>query len=190
MGSLLRAIESPHDEIAVVAALRSPFFGLGDDAILEACLVRGRLDPLRPGPDGDDAGRALGRLGVWHEARNDEPVGASVRRIVAESSALALGSLRRDGKRLSLNLLKVADLARRHEAGGGTFRTFVRWLGQARLEEIEEPDAPLLESEERAVRIMTIHAAKGLEFPIVVLADLGRQIAPRESFVVDRNGER
>jgi ATP-dependent helicase/nuclease subunit A len=188
--SILRAVESPHDEVAVVAALRSPFFGFADEEILAARLTGGRLDPLRPEGSGGDAARALEVLGRWHRERNDAPVGVLVRRLLHESSALALLALREDGDRSLLNLLKIADLARRHESDGGTLRTFARWLARARTEEFEQPDTALVEASRGAVQILTIHAAKGLEFPIVVLPDLRRKVGANESFLIDRSSGR
>jgi ATP-dependent helicase/nuclease subunit A len=179
---LLRAVESPHDEVAVVAALRSPFFGVSDEEILTSRLDGGALDPLRPGSARAEVRRALEELGRWHRVRHDAPVGVAVRRLLHESSALALLALREDGERSLVNLLRIADLARRHEADGGTLRTFVRWLARARSETFEQPDTALVEASRGAVQILTIHAAKGLEFPIVVLPDLARKVAPGESF--------
>jgi ATP-dependent exoDNAse (exonuclease V) beta subunit len=184
--SLLRAVESPHDEVAVVAALRSPFFGFPDEALLLARMTAGRFDPLRPEAAGGETARALDLLGRWHRERNDAPAGVFVRRLLHESSALALLALREDGERSLLNLLKIADLARRHESDGGTFRTFARWLARARSEEFEQPDSTLVEASRGAVQILTIHAAKGLEFPIVVLPDLVRKVPVNESFLIDR----
>lgn len=186
-GALLRAVECPHDEVAVVAALRSPFFGLSDDEILDARMARARFDPLKLGAADDAASLALRTLGEWHRTRNDAPVGAIVRKILEESGGLLLAALRPYGEQTSLNLLKVADLARTHESDGGAFRSFVRWLGRASRVELEEGDSPVLDGEEDSIRIMTIHAAKGLEFPIVVVGDLARRPPAPDTFLVDRD---
>lgn len=185
--ALLRAIECPHDEVAVVAALRSPFFGVSDEEILMARVERNRLDPLRPGGADDGAGLALRTLGAWHRTRNESPVGAAVRTMLEESGGLLLAALRPQGEQMALNLLKVADLARKHETEGGGFRSFVRWLGRAGRVELEESDSPVLDGEEDAVRMMTIHAAKGLEFPVVIVGDLARKTPAAETFLIDHD---
>ena len=87
---------------------------------------------------------------------------------------LAAYALEPQGEARVANLLKVLDTARALEATGAlTFRGLVRWLrdrGAARYEEEESAvDA------DDAVRLMTIHKAKGLEFPVVVVPDLGRE---------------
>ncbi|HEY8535746.1 MAG TPA: 3'-5' exonuclease, partial [Vicinamibacterales bacterium] len=70
------------------------------------------------------------------------------------------------------NVLYIADLARRYEAGGGlSFRGFVEALDEA-AERADAPEAPILEESSDGVRMMTVHKAKGLEFPVVILADM------------------
>ena len=66
---------------------------------------------------------------------------------------------------------EVAELARQYEAGGGiSFRGFLDELGAA--SQAEAAEAPILEESSDGVRLMTVHKAKGLEFPVVILADL------------------
>ncbi len=79
------------------------------------------------------------------------------------------------GERRLANIHKLLRLARRYEAAeGGELRSFLDHIDERdALAESSEPHAPT-GSEPDAVRLMTIHAAKGLEFPVVCLADLGR----------------
>ena len=81
------------------------------------------------------------------------------------------------GERRLANIHKLLRLARRFEASEGRdlrgFLDHVERLGEAAG--ASEPDAPVDSVEPDAVRLMTIHAAKGLEFPVVCVADLGRQ---------------
>ena len=68
-------------------------------------------------------------------------------------------------------MLHVAELARQYEASGGiSFRGFIDELRTAAASEAAE--APILEEGSDGVRLMTVHKAKGLEFPVVILADL------------------
>ena len=74
------------------------------------------------------------------------------------------------GEQALANVLHVAELARQYEAGGGiSFRGFIDELRNAATGEAAE--APILEEGSHGVRLMTVHKAKGLEFPVVILAD-------------------
>ncbi len=77
------------------------------------------------------------------------------------------------GDQAAANVLKVVDVAQEFAgAGGGALRGFTNWLVRNRDEEEREVDAPVAEERDDIVRVMTIHAAKGLEFPIVALANV------------------
>ncbi len=172
----LAAIEDPHDPVALVGALRSPFFGVTDEMLLGLHTSGGEFCYLRPLPAAADPAlaRAWTLLGALHRERNAVAPAAVVERLLAGTEALAAYALEPQGEARVANLLKVLDTARALEATGAlTFRGLVRWLrdrGAARYEEEESAvDA------DDAVRLMTIHKAKGLEFPVVVIPDLGRE---------------
>ena len=87
--------------------------------------------------------------------------------------------------------MKIGDIARAlDERGMLSFRGFVHWLSERREEEAEEEEPPTLERGDNFVRLLTIYRAKGLEFPVVILADLAHKAGGREDFIIDRNGER
>ena len=172
----LAAIEDPHDPVALVGALRSPFFGVTDEMLLGLHTAGGEFCYLRPLPAAADPAlaRAWTLLGALHRERNAVAPAAVVERLLAGTEVLAAYALEPQGEARVANLLKVLDTARALEATGAlTFRGLVRWLrdrGAARYEEEESAvDA------DDAVRLMTIHKAKGLEFPVVVVPDLGRE---------------
>src|SRR5262249_2177517 len=80
-----------------------------------------------------------------------------------------------DGRRRYANLRKLVDLVRSWEAQGETsLPELVRLLEDTQNEEVRESEATVESAEEDAVKLTTIHLAKGLEFPVVVVADLGR----------------
>ena len=79
----------------------------------------------------------------------------------------------RGGEQVLANVLQIAELARRYEAEGGlSFRGFVDELREA-ADRAPTPEAPILEEGTDGVRVMTVHKAKGLEFPVVILVDIG-----------------
>ena len=79
------------------------------------------------------------------------------------------------------NVLRISDLARAYEMTGGfSFRGFIEELN-AQAEKTESPEAPVLEEASDCVRMMSVHAAKGLEFPVVILADMTANLAASEA---------
>ena len=185
MRAALAAVEHPDDELSVFATLRGSLFAVDDAALLEYHQRYGRLHPFRipaelAAGEGGDAG-PRGRLGAIadaldvlraaHRRRNVVPVAETVGRLLEATRAHAGFVMRPGGEQALANVLLVAELARRYEAGGGlSFRGFVEQLEDEALAG-QAGEASILEEGSDGVRIMTVHRAKGLEFPVVVLAD-------------------
>ena len=90
-------------------------------------------------------------------------------------------ALRVGGEQALANVLHVAELARQYELGGGiSFRGFVEELRTA-ADAAQAAEAPILEEDSDGVRMMTVHKAKGLEFPIVILVDLTCKLSRQEA---------
>jgi ATP-dependent exoDNAse (exonuclease V) beta subunit len=181
----LAAIEWPEDELRVFATLRGPLLALSDDAILafrhrtrDAHSGRlGSLHPLRPPGGGALAGpqrevaEALAVLAELHAARNRRPIAETIERLLGALRAHAGIAIWPTGEQALANCLRMVDLARRFERRGApSFRAFVEHVEDEALRG-EAQDAPVVEEGTEGVRIMTVHRAKGLEFPVVILAD-------------------
>jgi ATP-dependent exoDNAse (exonuclease V) beta subunit len=186
----LAAIEWPDDELSVFAALKGSLFAIDDEHLLEFRHRFGTFHPFRiPKELGGNSGEELALTGVptthlmpiaaalrllqqLHRGRNYRPVADTIGRLLAETRAHVGFILRPAGEQALANVLHIAELARQYEAGGGiSFRGFIDELRNA-AESTEAAEAPILEEGSDGVRLMTVHKAKGLEFPVVVLADL------------------
>ncbi len=183
----LAAIERPDDELCVYATLRGPLFGFADGLLMRFREVCRSLHPFRKLADGlppdlEEVSQALDVLRRLHRGRNRRPIAETIARLLAETRAQAAIAIWPTGEQALANLLRLMDLARRYEANSGatSLRGFVDEL-EARAEREQAGDAPVAEEGTEGVRIMTVHKAKGLEFPIVVLADLTCNETPREA---------
>ncbi|PYV22524.1 MAG: hypothetical protein DMG24_16475 [Acidobacteria bacterium] len=181
----LTAVEWPDDELAVFATLKGSLFAIPDSVLLRFRLELGGLHPFRPRPeklenDFEPVAQALGLLADLHRRRNWRPIVETVSALLEGPRAHAGFALRPAGNQVLANVYRIADMARGFEVSGGiSFRSFVEELA-VQAERDESGEAPVLEEGAEGVRVMTVHGAKGLEFPIVILADITCNLASRE----------
>ena len=172
----LAAIEWPEDELSVFATLRGSLFAISDEELLEYRHKFGRFHPFRiPEQAPEKLGpivTALQILQALHRSRNRVPIATTIAQLLESTRAHVGFALEHSGEQVLANVAHVSDLARRYEAEGGiSFRGFIDELRQ-QAESGEVGEAPILEEGSDGVRLMTVHRAKGLEFPIVILADI------------------
>jgi ATP-dependent helicase/nuclease subunit A len=185
----LAAVEWPDDELSVYATLKGSLFAIGDEELVEYRQRFRRLHPYRLPREEVDAHLkpvvdALALLRSLHGLRNYRPVEETVNRLLTATRAHATFVLRPWGEQALANVLRVAELARTYEAAGSiSFRGFVERLREEA--EGEAPEAPIVEESSEGVRIMTVHKAKGLEFPVVILTDITTGIAGHPGRYVD-----
>jgi ATP-dependent helicase/nuclease subunit A len=182
----LSAIERPEDELMVYATLRGPLFALSDAALLAFREALGAIHPLRHVPDDApgmlrEVGDALAVLRDLHRGRHRRPIADTIGRLLAATRAHAGLAIWPTGEQALANVARLFDLARRAERRGtGSFRSFVERLRDD-AERGETGEALLFEEGAEGVRIMTVHRAKGLEFPVVILADVSANETPRQA---------
>ena len=178
----LMAIEWPDDQLSVFATLRGALFAIGDEELLEYQHIAGRFHPFRI-PDTLPSGLepirdALSVLRALHGERNRRPVSDTITALLDHTRAHVGFVLRPGGEQALANVLHVSELARQYELGGGmSFRGFVEALREA-AQGGQAAEAPILEEGSDGVRLMTVHKAKGLEFPVVLLADITARLTP------------
>ncbi|HET6954884.1 MAG TPA: UvrD-helicase domain-containing protein, partial [Acidimicrobiales bacterium] len=183
----LRAIDDPSDELATVAALRSPLFGCGDDDLFRFRHDHGgRFDHTRPLPaalpGGDPVGAGLTYLREQHDARRWLSPSELADRVVRDRRVLELGEAEGRARDLWRRVRFVLDQARAWtDTTNGTLRHYLAWIRQQTAEGSRVAEAVLPETDDDAVRIMTVHAAKGLEFPITIVSGLSTRPGNRRA---------
>lgn len=178
--NLLRALYNPADDLALAAALRSPMFAFSDEALLHLRLH----DPAHGGGwlwsalheaslaafDTDDADAlqfARASLASLRQLAGRVRLGALLRRAYALTGYLAVLDALPAGARMRANAEKLVAVA---EASGETaLGAFLSALDELKAQEAREGEAAL--EAVGVVRLMTVHKSKGLEFPVVLLAD-------------------
>lgn len=176
--AVLRAVDDPTDELSVATALRSPVYGCGDDDLYRyRRLHHGSWNHQHPTPDtlpaDDPVVAAMTHMADLHRDRLWVSPSALVERIVRDRRLLELGVARGRPRDVWRRLRFVQDQARAYvDSEGGGLRHFLSWATLQSAEGSRVAETLLPETDADAVRIMTIHASKGLEFPITVLSGM------------------
>ena len=176
--SLLAVIDNPRQDVALISVLRSELFGFTNDELTEIRLMSGEGDfyaALSARAEVSEKARAfLDTLARLRDFARDSELATLIWEIYESLGCMALCSAMRDGEGRRARLLRLFELARSFETTGWRgLRRFLDWLRSMR-ERGEEPAFPD-EDGGGAVRIMSIHRSKGLEFPVVFIGDTARQ---------------
>jgi len=189
MLAYLRLLHNRYDDVALLSVLASPFVGVSNDGLALIRRVASRR-PLFTGiehalPPG--LGERDERLLRAFRQRFDRLVVAMPRlslerlceRVVSDHDYDLAVLAQWDGRRRYANMRKLARLARSYEElRGPDVEGFVRFVAEQEAVGARELEAVAEEEGGGAVRLLTIHAAKGLEFKVVIVADAGRDKAP------------
>jgi ATP-dependent helicase/nuclease subunit A len=180
--NLLRALENPQDSVSLAGTLRSPFCCLSDEALFVLGrhpdgLWAGLLDEGReaqaPADQRERIGRARRHLRRWRGLKDRLPIARLLGAVFADSGFDAATRFESLGDRKLANLWKLLDLARAFDRTGlFGLAEFIDRLGDFVRRQPREEQAATQPENADVVRLMTIHQAKGLEFPVVILPDL------------------
>ena len=206
---LLRFLDNTTDELALAAVLRSPLGGISDNALLALrCAprvtdvgsperlhrrnLRRALRSHREIQFIDEAEHAaLDRISEWLDLlirrRNRYSISELLRFAVASSEFTVVIAANFDGAQRVANVEKLFRLAEQFEKSGYLIRDFVHYVEEFEAIGGRESEGQMDESA-NVVRLMTIHQAKGLEFPVVIIPDLHREQKPRDAwYALDRH---
>ncbi len=187
--AILRAIDDPSDELSIATALRSAAYGCGDDDLYRWKRVfRGswnhQHDLPASAPFDDPVRLAMAHLGELHRSRTWTTPSALVERIIRDRRLLELGVVRGRPRDVWRRLRFVQDQARAYvDSEGGSLRQFLAWAHLQSAEGSRVAETLLPETDADAVRIMTVHGSKGLEFPITILSGMSTKGGGRRSGV-------
>lgn len=196
--NLLAVLENPLDSLALAGALRGPFFCVSDEALFWlAREIPGDLsssfaqwEKIAESLDAHDreaVERAAHLLSRWRDLKDHLPIASLLNVCLDESGFEAALLAEFLGGRKRANVRKLVRLARRFDLRGGfTLSQFVEKIRNDLRNPPREEQATTTDEHGMAVRLMTIHQAKGLEFPIVIIPDLDRK-SPVSSPLVESN---
>ena len=186
----LRAIDDPADQVSLVAALRSPAFACSDEDLLEFVRQKGSFDYLDAnGQLEGPVAEGMAAIRGYHQGRLWSSTAMLIERLIRERRLIEAAMGRPRPRELWRRYQFLVDQARAFvQAGGGPLRAFLAWTDRQMSERTMVTEVPVPEGDEDAVRVMTVHAAKGLEFPIVVLVGLNADRSRSENgpVIVDR----
>ena len=186
---LLRVLSDPDDGPAVIGLLRGPLFGLSDEALYHhnaagrSFLLTVPLDEAEATPVTD----ALSTLRIMYGWIRTLPGAAAVERILESAGLMALAATTSPGAADAAALQQAVDLIRAVSDTGGSLADAVATL-EEELEAGQLETVPLEPGQRDVVRVMNLHKAKGLEAPVVFLADPLGGVTPRAHVRILRHG--
>ncbi len=169
----LRALADNQDKIALAGVLRSPFGGLRDEDLVYVAQTHFEWNALLDHPKTKPCMEVLSR---FTRLAGRVPVGRLVEQILTETFFPQACAAAYEGEKSLAVLEQFARLAKQYQADGvASLLTFLADMQRQVSQHPDELDLPFVDEAADAVSILTVHKSKGLEFPVVILADLSRK---------------
>jgi len=182
--NLLRAVSSSADEVSLAGVLRSPFFALHDETLfwlvtsaggLNAGLMAPRLPPQLSSEERAKVAAAAATICHLRNVKDRVPIATLLGEALQRTGYDAVLLTEYLGQRKLANLHKLLESARLADHSGTLdLEGFITQLAQFTTQQPKESLAATLPEAADIIRLMTIHHAKGLEFPLVIVPDLDR----------------
>ena len=179
--SYLQVIDNPMQDIPLLAVLSSPIYGATEDELAEIKLTAGygRFYSAVFHPDNScrSCCAALRKdLSFYKKLAVTMPVEAFIRRLIRDKSLFAYIRALGDGQQRQENVETFLSIAGRFDQNGGLgLASFLRYVDSMIRGDGKTDSAPVIVTDENAVKIMSVHHSKGLEFPVCILAGAGRK---------------
>ena len=192
MLALLRCIDNPEQDLAMAAVLRSPLVGLDETALAGVRLAGdGTLWQNLPAfvaslPDGvdekEDLQQFMAAFDSWRTYSRRHGVAELLQRLYDDTAYVDFVGAMPGGDVCQANLKALYDRARQYEEAGfrGLFR-YLQLMDKMKEDGLDLAPAKVVSEKEDVVRIMSIHKSKGLEFPVVFVADMGKAFNRRDT---------
>lgn len=192
MLALLRCIDNPEQDLAMAAVLRSPLVGLDETALAGVRLASdGTLWQNLPAfvaslPDGvdekEDLQQFMDAFDSWRTYSRRHGVAELLQRLYDDTAYVDFVGAMPGGDVRQANLKALYDRARQYEEAGfrGLFR-YLQLMDKMKEDGLDLAPAKVVSEKEDVVRIMSIHKSKGLEFPVVFVADMGKAFNRRDT---------
>ncbi len=192
---LLRFLNNPQDDLSLIGALRSPLFMLSDEALyflaqaegagyLQKMTAAANSKSTFPREEKDHLIQTLNLLRKWIVLRGRMPLTDFCELIMEDLKLRTLYSAQLNGEQLTANIEKlIQQVARFESAGLGGLNDFVKNMEELIENGMREGEAQLVQEDRGSVKIMTIHAAKGLQFPVVFVPYLNKGTGNNQSSV-------
>ncbi len=190
LANAMWVIEDPWDSLSLVSVLRSPLFGFSDEEIFISVRRYGKISYLEPGDErgkeSTDLNEALNLLADLHRGRNVRGPAETLDRLLHRTGYIHFCCLRSHGDQIVLNIRKIIQRAKEFERRGNSFRSFARWFREQDEQEAAEGEFPMLDEGGNAIKMLTIHKSKGLQFPVVIVANLVQTLGPPPRIILKK----